>query len=55
MKELTVEELEKNFDEVFEDCVENEEAYLITLPDGEKVVLAPIDENMEKLLEKDNG
>ena len=44
MKKVTLQEMEDNFDEYFEDCINNKEEYTILLEDGNSVVMTPLEE-----------
>jgi len=47
MIEITEEEFENNFDSYMNEVENNKKHYLIRLPDGRGVVMAPVDEEVD--------
>jgi hypothetical protein len=51
MIELTQEEFESNFDAYMDRVENNKEVFLIRLPDGRGVVMAPVDEETKEVFD----
>lgn len=51
MIEITQEEFESNFDAYMDRVEENQEVFLIRLPDGRGVVMAPVDNKTKNFFE----
>ncbi len=51
MIELTQKEFEDNFDAYMERVENNKEVFLIRLPDGRGVVMAPVDDDTKEIFD----
>ena len=51
MIELTQEEFESNFDAYMDRVENNKEVFLIRLPDGRGVVMAPVDDDTKEIFD----
>lgn len=51
MIEITQEEFEKNFDAYMDRVEKNQELFLIRLPDGRGVAMAPVDEETKQIFD----
>jgi hypothetical protein len=51
MIELTQEEFESNFDAYMDRVENNKEVFLIRLPDGRGVVMAPVDDETKEVFD----
>jgi hypothetical protein len=49
MNEITQDEFESNFDTYMDQVEKNKETFLIRLPDGRGVVMAPVDDDLKDL------
>ena len=52
MIEITQEEFESNFDAYMDRVEKNQELFLIRLPDGRGVVMAPVDEETQEIFDE---
>jgi hypothetical protein len=52
MIELTQEEFESNFDAYMDRVENNKEVFLIRLPDGRGVVMAPVDDETKEVFDE---
>jgi PHD/YefM family antitoxin component YafN of YafNO toxin-antitoxin module len=51
MIEITQDEFESNFDAYMDRVEQNQEMFLIRLPDGRGVVMAPVDEETKEVFD----
>lgn len=50
MKEITQQEFEDNFDSYMDEVEKNKSTFLIKLPDGRGVIMAPVDDDLKELI-----
>jgi PHD/YefM family antitoxin component YafN of YafNO toxin-antitoxin module len=51
MKEITQQEFEDNFDSYMDEVEKKKSTFLIKLPDGRGVIMAPVDEDLKELID----